>query len=196
MKKFLYLVCCSLFLFTGCGQTSYFQSTQTDAGDSISEVETSTDSTESSETKDTNTVIYVQIAGAVNAPGVYELSAGARVFNAIDAAGGLIDSADDTDINQAELLTDGQKIYIYTKAERNELLAKEESEQAESDGLININTATVEELTSLPGIGESKANLIVSYREENGDFSAIEDIKNVTGIGDGIFNQIQAYIKI
>lgn len=193
MKKLLCLVICSLVLFTGCGDNSYFQSTET----TIDENETVEETTETENEEPTGT-IFVQVAGAVIKPDVYELAANSRVYEAIEAAGGLLDTADDADINQAELLTDGQKIYIYTKAERElaQLQANESEAAGEDDGRVNINTASLEELKSLPGIGDSKANLIISYREANGAFSSIEDIKNVTGIGDGIFAQIEAYIKV
>ena len=189
MKKFFSLVCCSIFIFTGCGKASYFQSTdsnevineQTDGGEVVVEESSST--------------IYVQVAGAVTTPGVYELQSDSRVYSAIEAAGGLLDSADDSDINQAAILEDGQKIYIYTVEERK-ALEVEAPTQTANDGLININTATVGELTNLPGIGEAKASQIVAYRDANGTFSSIDDIKKVSGIGDGIFNQINSLIKI
>ncbi|CBK74865.1 competence protein ComEA helix-hairpin-helix repeat region [Butyrivibrio fibrisolvens 16/4] len=191
MKKVLFLVLCSLFLFTGCGHTSYFQSTQL--------VEESAESGEASEdaTSDISEVvpqvICIQVAGAVSKPGVYNLPTGSRVYAAIEAAGGLLDSADDSDINQASLLEDGQKIYVYSLEERQQI----ESEKADKeDGLVNINTATEAELTSLPGIGQAKAAQIIAYRSANGDFASIEDVKNVSGIGDGIFKQIYSLIKI
>ena len=190
MKKFLCLVCCSLFIMTGCGQTSYFQSTESEEVQSDKEV-VETESISENE----SSVIYVQVAGAVNSPGVYELKQGSRVYVAIEAADGLSDLADDSDINQAALLEDGQKIYIYTTEER-EKLAQIEAETEADDGLVNINTATAGELTTLPGIGEAKATQIIAYREANGNFSSIDDIKNVSGIGDGIFNQINSLIKI
>lgn len=192
MKRLLFIACCSLFLCTGCGQASYFQSTEL------------VGSTEDDQSKEQVVeelipeVIYVQVAGAVNKPDVYELPVGSRVYAAIEAAGGLTDSADDTDINQAAMLEDGQKLYVYTIAETEAIAEKEQllAEQSADDGLININTATAAELRTLPGIGETKAKQIVSYREQNGDFSSIEDIKKVSGIGDGIFNQINSLIKL
>ena len=191
MKKVLFLVLCSLFLFTGCGSTSYFQSTELVETSDKSEAPEDTTSELSEAVPQ---MICVQVAGAVKEPGVYNLPASSRVYAAIEAAGGLLDSADDSDINQASLLEDGQKLYVYTIEERQELEASES--QAEDDGLININTATEAELTSLPGIGQAKAAQIIAYRNANGNFSSIEDVKNVSGIGDGIFNQIYSLIKI
>lgn len=192
MKKIICIACCSFFMLTGCGKESYFQSTEL--------VEATDETMEDNEVVEENLseVIYVQVAGAVAKPDVYELPAGSRVYAAIDAAGGLLDSADDTDINQAALLEDGQKLYVYTidEAEQLKLEQMELEEQAASDGLVNINTASLSELTTLPGIGQTKANQIIAYREANGNFTSIEDIKNVSGIGDGIFNQINSLIKI
>ena len=191
MKKIICFAICSLFLFSGCSNKSYFQTTEL--------VEDKEEKTQSSEevVKDLlPETIYVHVAGAVNTPGVYELPTGSRVYAAIDAAGGLSDSADDSDINQAAILSDGEKLYIYTVDEAKAKLEIENEKAKEDDGLVNINTATVSELCNLPGIGEAKAKQIVAYREANGDFSSIEDIKNVSGIGDGIFNQINSLIKI
>ncbi len=191
MKKFLFLVFCSLFLCTGCKNTSYFQSTEL-----VENTDKSEEEINSSLEEVVPTLIYVQVAGAVVKPGVYELPSGSRLFAALDAAGGLSEDADDSDINQAAVLEDGQKIYIYTTEEQEAMRRKEQQDAMADDGLVNINMASVSDLTSLPGIGESKAKNIVAYRESNGDFSAIEDIKNVSGIGDGIFNQISSLIKI
>ena len=188
MKKLFSLVCCSIFIFTGCGKASYFQST-----DSNEVINQQADPAE--EVEEITSTIFVQVAGAVGTPGVYELQAGSRVYAAIDAAGGLLDTAYDRDLNQAAIVEDGQKIYIYTVEER-EALETEAPTQTANDGLININTATVAELTNLPGIGEAKASQIVAYRDANGAFSSIDDIKKVSGIGDCIFKQINSLIKI
>lgn len=190
MKKLFILVFCSLFLLSGCKNTSYFQSTEL------------VEDTNKPEEKQSNleevvpAVIYVQVAGAVVNPGVYDLPTGSRLFAAIEAAGGFSEQADDSDLNQASILEDGQKIYVYTKEEQMILAEEAKASEAEDDGLLNINTASVGDLTNLPGIGEAKAKNIVAYRESNGQFSSIEDIKNVSGIGDGIFVQISSLIKI
>ena len=187
MKRLLLIACCSFFMFTGCGKASYFQSTELvqETTEEVTQEEVVADLLPET--------IYVQVAGAVTSPGVYELSNGSRVYQAIESAGGLLPTAEDKDLNQAAVLEDGQKIYVYTVDE-----AKAESEKSETvdDGLVNINTASVADFKTLPGIGETKANQIVAYREANGPFSSIEDIKKVTGIGDGIFKQINSLIKI
>ena len=171
MKRFIYLTFCSLFLFSGCSKASYFQSTEL-----VDEMDSTAEAKEQVVENVLPNTIYVQVAGAVNHPDVYELPEGSRVYAAIEAAGGLLESADDSDINQAALLEDGQKLYIYTAEESAKIKDEADAKEAD-DGLININTATATELTSLPGIGQSKANQIISYREANGSFSSIDDIK-------------------
>lgn len=151
--------------------------------------------------------IFIQVAGAVKKPGVYELPSGSRVFEAIDRAGGLAGDADESDLNQAVALEDGQKIYIFRQGEER----PEESESSDSSSAaqadtssspdpggdkININTADAGVLTRLSGIGETKAAAIISYRESNGGFASVEDIMNVEGIAEGTFNKIKDYITI
>ena len=179
-------------MFTGCGKASYFESTELvdETTEQVTQEEAVADLLPET--------IFVQVAGAVNSPGVYELTSGSRVYQAIDAAGGLLSTADESDLNQAAFLEDGQKRYVYTVEEAS---LREEQEAIEksgstNDGLININTASVADLRTLPGIGETKANQIIAFRQANGEFSSIEDIKNVSGVGDGIFNQIKSLIKI
>ena len=135
-------------------------------------------------------MIYVHICGQVNSPGVVCLLAGARVYEAIDAAGGLTAEAFCGAVNQAEVLYDGQMVYIPAVGEEYTM------PQETGDGLVNINTATVEELMTLPGIGESRAEDIVTYRESVGDFQVIEDIMQVSGIKDSAFSKIKDYIKV
>lgn len=137
--------------------------------------------------------LTVFVCGAVKAPGVYELPAGSRVYEAIALAGGTTDEAAQTAVNQAELLCDGQMIEIPT---REEQMAKAAAEEARADGLVNINSADLEELKTLPGIGDSKARSIIAYREKNGAFENPEDIKNVDGIGEGVFAKLDGCIKV
>ena len=111
MKRLLFIACCSLFLFTGCKKASYFESTE------LVEETTEEQSAKEAVEQLLPETIFVQVAGAVDAPGVYELRSGSRVYQAIEAAGGLLKEADDSDINQAMILEDGQKLYIYTAEE-------------------------------------------------------------------------------
>ena len=147
--------------------------------------------------------IYVDVTGAVNHPGVVTLPAGSRVYQAVDAAGGFSEDAAAEYLNQAALLADGQQIRIYTQEEAQELQvpmtenASGVSDASETDqDKVDLNTATEEELTTLPGIGEAKAADIVRYREENGGFQTIEEIKNISGIKDAIFNKIRDRVTV
>ena len=191
MKRLIFLVCCSLFFLTGCGKASYLETT---AKTSETQINPSTNEVEAEATINSGT-IFVQVAGSVVDPGVYELPTNSRVYQAIELAGGFSRDADDSDINQAALLSDGEKVYIFSREEKA-MQAAAEKKQQDSDGLININTASVQDFMTLPGIGESKATLIVSYRDANGDFSSIEDLMNVSGIGQKMFERISAYIKV
>lgn len=171
-------------------------------GGTLQEKETARDEgTESSDTDAKSSrsslreteMLTVFVCGSVVTPGVYELPTGSRVYEAIALAGGMTDEAAPTAVNQAELLTDGQMIEIPTKEEQQ---TKAAAEEARSDGLVNINTAGLEELKTLPGIGDSKARSIIAYREKNGAFKTIEDIKHVDGIGDGIFAKLEGCMKV
>ncbi|MBO5372079.1 MAG: helix-hairpin-helix domain-containing protein [Lachnospiraceae bacterium] len=136
---------------------------------------------------------YVYVCGAVKTPGVYALPAGSRIYEALEMAGGLKDSACAESIHQAEPVTDGQTIQVPTY---DEVRKKEIAAAKEEDGKININSAEREELMTLPGIGESKANSILSYRKEHGAFNSIEELKNITGIKEGVYSKIKDYITV
>ena len=138
-------------------------------------------------------VLTVYVCGAVKNPGVYELPLESRVYEAVGLAGGMTSEAAQTAVNQAELLVDGQMIEIPTEEEMQFAAAAEEER---SDGLVNINTAGLEELKTLPGIGDSKARSIIAYREKNGAFVSIEDIKKIEGIKDGVFAKLEDCIKV
>lgn len=140
--------------------------------------------------------IHVHVCGAVKKPGVYELSVDARICDAISAAGGLKKKAADSDINQAQVLSDGEQVCIPYKTEKKQDTITETSSDTTKQSKINLNTATSEELQTLPGIGVSKADSILQYRQENGKFSSIEEIKNITGIKDGVYSKIEAYITV
>lgn len=146
--------------------------------------------------------IYVHVCGQVTKPGVYKLTVGARICDAIKAAKGMKKTAAKNFVNQAQRLTDGEQIYIPSKKEvkvEENLVAsiQNETTQDRSDaGKININTATLEELMTLSGIGESKAKSIMAYRKEHGNFKSIEEIKNIQGIKDGVFNKIKENIIV
>lgn len=137
--------------------------------------------------------VCVYVCGEVMKPGVYELTAKSRIGEAIEAAGGMTEEAASTWLNLAEHVTDGQKIEVPSKEEAKELVL--EREQQES-GLINLNTATAEQLMSLSGIGESKAEDILNYRKQHGDFQTIEDLMQIPGIKERVFEKIKDQITV
>ena len=156
----------------------------------------------------------VHICGAVNEPGVYTLEGGARIYQAIEKAGGFREDAEQEYLNQADLLVDGMKIYVPTQEEAAEVGGNTEwmasaGEVPEDKGqggntkdagvessLVNINTAGEEQLCTLPGVGSSKAKSIIAYREQNGAYKTIEDIMNVEGIKNGVFRKIKDCITV
>lgn len=159
-------------------------------------------------------MLCVYICGAVKEEGVYELPAGSRVIDALYMAGGMTDEALSTEVNLAELLFDGEKIYFPTAEEIEGLSETEKStliygdEQPgdmaivagsgirETEVLVNINTADLEELMSLSGIGEAKASDIIAYRDSSGGFRSTEEIMNVSGIGESTYEKIKDRITV
>lgn len=147
--------------------------------------------------------IFVHIDGAVVAPGVYELTGSLpRVNDAVMAAGGLAEDADTSALNLAAVLSDGEKIHV---PRQGEAVATEQTSSGSasrpdagpsSSGVININTATAEELDSLPGVGPSTAAAIVEDRERNGPFASPEDLMRVSGIGEGKFSKLKDQIRV
>ncbi|MFX3674445.1 MAG: helix-hairpin-helix domain-containing protein [Paenisporosarcina sp.] len=142
--------------------------------------------------------VVVDIKGQVVSPGVYTLSNESRVLDAIKRAGGLLPSADSKVLNLAAKLSDEMVLYIPEIGEippvvEGSFPTKNTSKES---SLVNINTAEETELMSLPGIGPSKAKAIISYREDKGPFNSIEDMKNVTGIGDRTFESLQEFITV
>lgn len=135
--------------------------------------------------------LYVYVCGAVSEEGVYKLNAGDRVVDAIQLAGGFSEDACTNAINLSEKLSDEQRIYIPTIDEMQQVL-----EIKEDDGCVNINTADEEKLTELTGIGQTRAKAIIEYRESHGGFNEIEEIMNVSGIGQASFEKIKDSIKV
>ncbi|MBR3786351.1 MAG: ComEA family DNA-binding protein [Firmicutes bacterium] len=140
--------------------------------------------------------LVVDISGCVKKPGVYEVSDGTRLHQVIEEAGGLTKEADIDAINQAELVTDGQKILVPSKITGGEDKAGVSMGAATSNGKININQADSMALQEIPGVGPATAEKIIQYRESNGRFQSIEDIKNVSGIGDKIFEKMKDKISV
>lgn len=149
--------------------------------------------------------IIIHITGAVESEGIVKIKEGDRIKDAIEAAGGLAIDANLKEVNLAYKLKDGQKVYIprTTDTEEEITINNENGETVivdqgiqETTTMVNINTATEEQLRTLPGVGEETARKIIEYRQLNGRFVAIQDIKNVTGIGEAKFENIKNYICI
>lgn len=169
-----------------------------------------------------NSLLYVHVCGAVEAPGVYELPAGCRVYEAVQAAGGFSADADQNYVNQAQILTDGVKLVIPTREEAAASgrgdepgsAAAEKGQTALQIGIVgsdepsggedaertnaktNINTASLKELCGIPGVGETRAAAIISYRDSHGSFAKPEDIMKVSGIKEGMYEKIKDSISV
>ena len=140
-------------------------------------------------------VIFVDIKGEVKKPGVYQMKVGDRVKDALEAAGGLTEEADSQKVNLAKRLEDQMVIVVPKVGEEvEEIPAGETSKEATKEGKVNINTATVEELKTLKGVGEKKAEAIIEYRKKNGSFQTKEDLMKVRGIGKKLFESFQERI--
>lgn len=192
--------------------------TGSDSGKHISDADIDNGSEAVSDKEMQQAMIYVDVCGAVANPGVFQLAAGSRVFQAIEAAGGYLPEAALTCVNRAGVLTDGQQLYILTQEEMErqgldpaEMSGASDGQmngsagtgqnagltvQAQQDNRININTADEAQLTTLTGIGATRAQAIISYRQENGPFAVIEDIMNVQGIKEGTFAKIKDEIVV
>lgn len=192
--------------------------TGSDSGKHTSDADIDNGSEAVSDKEMQQAMIYVDVCGAVVNPGVFQLAAGSRVFQAIEAAGGYLPEAALTCVNRAGVLTDGQQLYILTQEEMErqgldpaEMSGASDGQmngsagigqntgmtaQVQQDNRININTADEAQLTMLKGIGATRAQAIIAYREENGPFAAIEDIMNVQGIKEGTFAKIKDEIVV
>lgn len=144
------------------------------------------------------TAIVVHVDGAVAAPGVYALAAGSRANDAVSAAGGLLEGADTSGLNLAAPLADGEKLYVPVEGEAPAGGAPTGGGGAgeAQGGLVNLNTAGLEELDELPGVGEATARAIIEDREANGPFSSPEDIMRVSGIGEKKFERLEGLICV
>ena len=181
---------CVLFLACNHRSSDYGNEIEITAGsENVSEVAAYT----SEESKETAT-ICVYVCGAVNSPGVVELPEGSRVEDALSLAGGFAPGAREDCINLATVLEDGQMIRFPFEGEDAETIDDYTGE--ERDGRVNINKASIQELMTIPGVGESRAKAIVEYRETNGAFETPEDLMKVPGIKEGIFAKMKDYVKV
>lgn len=182
--KMITILLTVMFIFAGCMHR-----------DDVS-IESKQEKTEAARQSKEKDSIYVYICGEVKHPGVYKFSKDDRIVKAIKASGGLTSKASAESINQAEKMKDGQQITIPSKKQVTKKETTDVNATQSSSGKININTASVEELKTLSGIGELKANDIISYREEHGSFKSPEDIMKIQGIKEGIYNKIKDKITI
>jgi competence protein ComEA len=213
-KSRIFLACRFFFIFflfvlsvTACGRDKSYIERKTEGKESyksssskekkLSDKEPSSSASTDKNSSD-NEFIYVDVEGAVQRPGVYSLKRGSRIYEAIGLAGGLNDDASTKSINQAEVLEDGSRIYISTINEYEACSGEDQKDGASSgsdEGIININTASKDELMTLPGIGESKADSIIKYREKQ-NFNKPSDLMQISGIKEGVFNKIKDRIKV
>ena len=160
----------------------------------------------STETSTSSDEVVVDIKGAVVNPGIYRVQESAIVHDIIVLAGGLTEDADTSNLNLSKKVTDEMVITVYTheeveKLEKQDAIVEADKDSSKTDdksetGLISLNTATLEELMSLPGIGESKGKSIIQYRENCGRFTKKEDLLNISGIGEKVYAELEAYITI
>ncbi len=214
-RKILPVILLVTVLLTGCGEKEQLWSElEKEAGEGIEESRAEVSSGEvlpekelssgeaADESEKLPAVIFVHVCGAVKNPGVYELPAGSRGMDAVEAASGFSEDACQEYTNLAVLLTDGSMLRIPTREEASlweeEGLTGEESNgtAAGESGLVNLNTADAAQLCSLSGIGESRARDIISYREAHGGFKEKEEIMQVSGIGQKIYEKIEPYITV
>ena len=199
-KKILFVMAVVLFvcLLAGCDHRSVkYVSTDADyieGGDNSTEEQASEefqfDTTEN--WKQAEELVPVYVCGAVTEPGVYYVSSTGLKADALNMAGGFVEGASLDYVNLAETVVAGEKIYFPYEYE---VCGGNLSQDSQSNK-VNINTATKEELMTLPGIGESKAEAIIKYREEYGPFQNIEDITNITGIKEGVYDNIKDFIIV
>ncbi|HUQ40698.1 MAG TPA: helix-hairpin-helix domain-containing protein [Acidimicrobiales bacterium] len=137
--------------------------------------------------------VIVHAAGAVQRPGLYRLRAGARVADLIDAAGGPTADADVDQLNLAALLTDGERIHV---PRRGEAVSEPTGGAAAAGAVVDLNTATLEQLDSLPGVGPSTARAILEYRKSHGRFRSVRDLLDVRGIGEAKFAELKSRVRV
>jgi competence protein ComEA len=158
----------------------------------------STAAREETQTASVGTIV-VHLCGEVRSPGIYELAQGSRLYEAVEAAGGMTEEAAADYLNLARILNDGEKIRIPDREAAAQEPFGPEALPGQDPGAeekVNLNTADAARLQTLPGIGEAKAGAILAYREEHGKFSSIEEIKQVSGIGEAVYENLKEHITV
>ena len=212
MKNFIRrirsVLLCTLIVVCICGceqGTAKYVSSEDFIETEQAESESQVEETKVQQTEGEEEFLYVYVCGEVKSPGVYTLSRGSRVCDLFEVAGGLTENAATDYWNQARLLVDGEMLYVPTieeaKTRQNSdkdvsLNQSESSDTSDTGGKINLNTASIDQLMQIPGIGEAKAKAIYNYREEHGGFSSIEEVMNIEGIKEGVFSKMKEYIVV
>ena len=195
VKSIILAFVCSLVLIIGA--LFYFNQNKTEdySGVSFSNISNETNNKDEKAEDKHDEKIFVDVKGAVKHPGVFETTKDKRVKDLIEEAGGLLDDADTSTLNLSQRVKDQMVIYVLKHGEKPKQISDGGSSSSNTD-VININTANKEQLMKISGVGKTKAEAIISYREKNGDFKKKEDITKVRGIGKATFDKIKDKIEV
>ena len=195
VKSIILAFVCSLVLIIG--GLFYFNQNKTEdySGVSFSNISNETNNKDEKAENRHDEKIFVDVKGAVKHPGVFETTKDKRVKDLIEEAGGLLDDADTSTLNLSQKVKDQMVIYVLKHGEKPKQISDSSSSSSNTD-VININTANKEQLMKISGVGKTKAEAIISYREKNGDFKKKEDITKVRGIGKATFEKIKDKIEV
>ena len=195
VKSIILAFVCSLVLIIG--GLFYFNQNKTEDYSGVSFSNTSNETNNKDEKAENrhDEKIFVDVKGAVKHPGVFETTKDKRVKDLIEEAGGLLDDADTATLNLSQKVKDQMVIYVLKHGEKPKQISDGGSSSSNTD-VININTANLEQLMKISGVGKTKAEAIISYREKNGDFKKKEDITKVHGIGKATFEKIKDKIEV
>ena len=195
VKSIILAFMCSLVLIIG--GLFYFNQNKTEdySGVSFSNISNETNNKDEKAEDKHDEKIFVDVKGAVKHPGVFETTKDKRVKDLIEEAGGLLDDADTATLNLSQKVKDQMVIYVLKHGEKPKQISDGASSSSNTD-VININTANKERLMKISGVGKTKAEAIISYREKNGDFKKKEDITKVRGIGKATFDKIKDKIEV
>ena len=195
VKSIILAFVCSLVVIIG--GLFYFNQSKTEdySGVSFSNISNETNNKDEKAEKRHDEKIFVDVKGAVKHPGVFETTKDKRVKDLIEEAGGLLDDADTSTLNLSQKVKDQMIIYVLKHGEKPKQISDGGSSSSNTD-VININTANKEQLMKISGVGKTKAEAIISYREKNGDFKKKEDITKVRGIGKATFEKIKDKIEV
>lgn len=174
----------------------YYQKLTINDADNLEVIKNSSQGQSSEMVTGSTPLLYADVKGAVKKPGIYQIDEEMRVWDVVQLAGGVQEKADTKNVNFAEKVSDQMVIYIPNEGEVVELDQETTSEKMKQSNKVNLNTADETELQTLTGIGQKKAQEIIAYREENGGFKAIDELKNISGIGEKTFEKIKESISV